>query len=141
MKKTWLLFALAATVFLGSCKSSGSDKEIATDMCGCFNMLKASMPPEALQVFDKAAVSPTPKETFTEEVQKLDPETGKKITEALMSTAQTGTPISDCLNKLDKKYKTTEKDQQVMTQRMVDGLKDSKDCNIMLALMRMNLKK
>lgn len=141
MKKTWLLFALGATVFIGGCKSSGSDKEIATDMCGCFNMLKTSIPADALQVFDKAAVSATPKETFTEEIQKLAPETAKKITDALMSTAQTGSPISDCLNNLDKKYKTTEKDQQAMTQRMVDALKDKKDCNIMLALMRMNLKK
>lgn len=63
-------------------------------MCGCCNMLKSSLPPDALQFFDKAAVSATPKETFTEEVQKLDPETGKKITESLLSTAQTGSSIT-----------------------------------------------
>jgi len=141
MKKTWLLLALGAMVFIGGCKSSGSDKEIATDMCGCFNMLKSSLPADGVKVFDKAAASATPKETFTEEIGKLEPETAKKVTEALMSTAQAGSPIYECLSKLDKKYKTTEKDQQVMTQRMVDGLKDNKDCNIMLALMRMNLKK
>ena len=64
MKRTSLFIVIAAALFMGSCKSGGSDAEIATDMCGCFNMLKDSMPKEAMVVFEKAAAAEKPQETF-----------------------------------------------------------------------------
>ncbi len=141
MKRLWLFIAIVATGFIGGCKSGGTDKEIATDMCGCFNMLKKEMPPDALKVFEIAAVSATPQETFSKEIANLDPETATKVTAALMSTANEGSPINDCLKGLDKKYKTTTSDQQAVAKRMVDALKDTKGCDIMLTLMRMSAKK
>jgi hypothetical protein len=141
MKSTCLFTLLAVTLFMGSCKSGGSDAEIAKDMCGCFNMLKDSLPKGALVVFEKAAVAEQPQEAFRAEIQKLDPENAQKVTAALMGTAKEGSPISNCLKELDKKYKTSASNDQEAAKRMVAALKDKKDCDIMLALMRMNLKK
>jgi ABC-type phosphate/phosphonate transport system substrate-binding protein len=141
MKRTCLFMLIAAALFMGSCKSGGTDAEIATDMCGCFNKLKDSLPKEAIVVFEKAAAAEKPQETFAAERQKLDPETAQKINAALMGTARPGTPINDCLKELDKKYKTSMQSDQEAAKRMVAALKDKKDCDIMLALMRMSLKK
>ena len=141
MKRTCLFMLIPLTLFIGSCKSGGSDSEIATDMCGCFNMLKDSMPKEAIVVFEKAAVSEKPQETFGAEIQKLDPESAQKVTAALMGTAKEGSPINNCMKELDKKYKTPASSDQEAAKRMVAALKDKKGCEIMMALMQMNLKK
>jgi translation elongation factor EF-4 len=141
MKRTCLFLLAAAALFMGSCKSSGSDAEIATGMCGCFNMLKDSLPPEAIGVFQKAAAAENPQEVFTKELQNLDPSIALKVNAALMSTAKTGSPINDCLKELDKKFKSPSSDEQEVAKKMVAALKDKKDCDIMLALMRMSLKK
>jgi translation elongation factor EF-4 len=110
-------------------------------MCGCFNMLKDSLPPEAIAVFQKAAAAENPQEVFTKEMQSLSPSIAIKVNAALMSTAKTGSPISNCLKELDKKFKSPSNDQQEVAKKMIAALKDKKDCDIMLALMRMNLKK
>ncbi len=141
MKRTSLFMLIAAALFMGSCKSGGTDAEIATDMCGCFNMLKDSIPKEAIPVFEKAAASDKPQETFGTEMQKLDPETGQKVSAALMGTAKEGSAINNCLKELDKKYKTAASSDQEAAKRMVAALKDKKGCDIMLALMRMSIKK
>lgn len=141
MKRTFLFMLLAVTLFMGSCKSGGSDTEIATDMCGCFNMIKDSIPKEAIVVFEKAAAAEKPQETFGTEIQKLDPESAQKVTAALMATAKPGSPINDCLKELDKKYKSPSNNEQEVAKKMIAALKDKKGCDIMLALMRMNLKK
>lgn len=141
MKRTCLFMLVAAALFAGSCKSGGSDTEIATDMCGCFNMLKDSLPPATISVFEKAAAAENPKEVFQQEIQKLDPAAAQKVTAALMGTGKPGSPINDCLKELDKKYKSPTNNEQEAAKRMVAALKDKKGCDIMLALMRMNLKK
>jgi hypothetical protein len=141
MKRTCLFILIAAALFMGSCKSADSDAAIATGMCGCFNLLKDSLPPQAIVVFQKAATAENPQELFTKELQSLDPSVAIKVNAVLMSTAKTGSPINNCLKELDKKYKSPSKDQQEMARKMVAALKDRKDCDIMLALMRMNLKK
>jgi hypothetical protein len=58
-----------------------------------------------------------------------------------MSTAKPGSPINNCLKELDKKYKLPSNKEQEVAQKMIAALKDKKGCDIMLALMRMNLKK
>lgn len=141
MKKTCLFIVIAAVLFMASCKSGGSDSDIATNMCGCFNMIKDSLPKEAMGVFGKAAAAEKPQEMFTNEMQKLDPESAQKVNAALMSTARPGSPINDCLKELDKKYKSPSNNEQEVATKMIAALKDKKGCNIMLALMRMNLKK
>lgn len=141
MKRTCLLMLMAVTVLMNACKSGGSDAEIANDMCGCFNMMKDSIPKEAMVVFEKTAVAENPKETYTAEIQKLDPETAMKLTTALMGTTKPGSPISDCLKKIDEKYKASAKNDEEAMKRMLAALKDKKGCDIMLALMRMNQKK
>ena len=66
--------------------------------------------------------------------------TAQKENAALMATSRPGSKVNDCLKELDKKYKTPTNDQQAMTQKMIDALKDKKGCEIMQALMRMNQK-
>lgn len=142
MKKNWILVLLTAAAVVAGCLSGESKtSDIATDMCGCFNMLKDSLPPEGIKVFEKAAIAEKPQETFTAEMQKLKPAIALKVNAALLSTAKTGSAVNDCIKELDKKYKTNETDQQAMSQKMIDALKDKKGCEIMLALLRMNLKK
>jgi ABC-type phosphate/phosphonate transport system substrate-binding protein len=141
--KIKLLFIVFITCgLIGGCNTAESKTpDIATDMCGCFNLLKDSLPAEGIKVFEKAATSATPQETFTTEMKSIPVEIAQKVNAALMSTAKDGSPVNDCLKEIDKKYKTPTNDEQVMAQKMVDALKDKKGCEIMLALMRMNLKK
>lgn len=142
MKTNWLfVFFTAAVVVMGCLSGEPKTTDIATDMCGCFNMLKDSLPAEGVQVFEKAAASANAQETFTKEMQQLKPEVALKVNAALMSTAKPGSAINDCIKALDKKYKTNETDQQAMAQKMIDALKDKKGCEIMMALMLMNKKK
>lgn len=142
MKKNWILVLFTAAAVVAGCLSGESKtSDIATDMCGCFNMLKDSLPAGGIPVFEKAAASDKPQETFAAEMQKLKPDMVLKVNAALMSTAKTGSPINNCIKELDKKYKTTETNQQAMSQKMIDALKGKKGCEIMIALLRMNLKK
>jgi hypothetical protein len=141
MRITLIAIVFFGALFIAGCKSSGSDTAIATDMCGCFNMLKDSLPAEAISVFQKASVAGNPQETYEKEMRNLKPEIALKVAQALMSTTKKGSPVNDCLKKMDEKYKTNTNDQQEMGKRMITALKDKKDCEIMLALMRMNVKK
>lgn len=142
MNLKWIFIMLSAVVLIMGCDSAKSKtKNIANDMCGCFNMLKDSLPADGIKVFEKAAASNNPNETFTKEMQNLEPQTAQKVNAALMATAKSGSAINNCLKELDKKYKTNETNQQEMAKKMIDELKDNKGCDIMLALMRMNLKK
>jgi hypothetical protein len=142
MKSNWILVLLTAAAVVAGCLSGESKtSDIATGMCGCFNMLKDSLPPEGIKVFEKAAVAEKPQETFAAEMQKLTPAIALKVNAALLSTAKTGSAVNDCIKELDKKYKTNETNQQAMAQKMIDALKDKKGCEIMLALLRMNQKK
>jgi hypothetical protein len=142
MKSKWSFILFIAGVLISGCNSAGSNTEnIATDMCGCFNKLKDSLPAEGLKVFEKAAASATPQETFTTEMKSIPVEIAQKVNAALMSTAKAGSPISNCLKEIDKKYKTPTNNEQVLAQKMIDELKDKKGCDIMMALMKMNLKK
>jgi hypothetical protein len=141
MKSNWLLVILTAAAVVAGCLSGESKTaDIANDMCGCFNMLKDSLPPEGIKVFEKAAVSEKPQEVFTAEMQKLKPETVLKVNAVLMLTAKAGSPINDCIKSMDKKYKTGETDQQMMVQKMISEVKDKKGCEIMLVLLRMSQK-
>jgi hypothetical protein len=140
MKSIGLFIVIAAALFTGGCKSSGSDAAIATDMCGCFNMLKDSLPAEAISVFEKAAAAEKPQEMFAKEMQNLKPDLALKVNAALMSTAKPGSAVNSCIKEMDARYKTNTNDQQVMAKKMIVALKDKKDCDIMLALLRMNLK-
>jgi hypothetical protein len=142
MKKNWILVLFTAAAVIAGCLSGESKtSDIATDMCGCFNMLKDSLPADGVMVFEKAAAADKPQETFTTEMQKLKPEVALKVNAALMATAKKGSAVNDCIKALDKKYKTTETNQQAMAQKMIDALKDKKGCEIMLALLRMNQNK
>ncbi len=139
MKSNWILVLFTAAAVIAGCLSGESKtSDIATDMCGCFNMLKDSLPAEGIIVFEKAAASDKPKETFNTEMQKLTPGMIVKVNAALLSTAKTGSPINNCIKALDTKYKTTEKNQQEMTQKILDAVKGKKGCEIMIALLRMN---
>jgi ABC-type phosphate/phosphonate transport system substrate-binding protein len=142
MKIRWLFVLLIAAGLISGCNTGESKtRDIATDMCGCFNLLKDSLPAEGIKVFEKAAASAAPQETFTAEMKSIPAAIAQKVNAALMSTAKNGSPVSDCLKELDKKYKTPTNDQQALAQKMIDELKDKKGCEIMMALMRMNLKK
>jgi hypothetical protein len=127
MKKNWILVLFtAAAVIVGCISGESKTTDIATDMCGCFNMLKDSLPADGIIVFEKAAASDKPQEIFTAEMQKLKSEVTIKVNAALMLTAKTDSPINNCIKSLNKKYKTTETSQQAMAQKMIDALKNKK---------------
>jgi ABC-type phosphate/phosphonate transport system substrate-binding protein len=143
MKKIKCLSVILICVgLISSCSQTKSKSaDIATGMCSCFNMLKDSMPAEAMKVFELTAVADKPQETFDTEMKKLKPDVVLKVNAALMSTTKASSPVNTCIKELDKKYKTNETDQQAMALKMIDELKDKKGCEIMMALLRMNLKK
>lgn len=142
MKHPWLFIVFFAAAITGGCTSSGSrNAAIAEDMCGCFNRLKDSLPPEGMRVFEKTAASATPQETFEGEMKALPAEAAEKLKAALLLTAKPGSAINNCIKDLDKKHKTTVTSQQDMTQKMIDAVSGKTGCEIMLALLRMNVKK
>ena len=66
-----------------------------------------------------------------------------KMNAALMMVAKPGTAVKTCLEDMDKKYKSIGGEKVEITRKMVDVLKKRKDseCNLMLALMRIELEK
>lgn len=140
MKKTVLMAGILAA--FASCNSGGKDhKAMANDMCGCFNKIKDSIPPEAMQVFAKAAVAEKAKASYEEGIKSLSPEQLQKMTAVLMSVGNPGSPAQQCLEEMDKKYKTAGGDKKEVTQKMVDALKGNAGCALMVTLMRMELEK
>jgi hypothetical protein len=138
MKK---LLPLSFIVLLAACKGSSDYSAAANDMCGCFNQLKDSLPADALKVFEKAAVADVAKTAYEEGLKKLSPDDIQKTMTALMSTAKPGSPITDCLNSLDKKYNTKGISEQQAAEKMVEALKGKTGCEIMQTLMRMQVEK
>lgn len=139
MKKILPLLALALVV--AAC-NSGKDKypEMAKSMCDCFNKVKDSIPPSAMKVFEKAAVAPSAKEAYESGVKELAPEDVQKMMNALLLVSKPGSAVSDCLKEMDNKYKTTGT-QQEATAKMVDALKGTTGCELMMTMMRMQVEK
>lgn len=140
MKNKWIIILFFAGVLGAGCKS-GNSNAIAGEMCNCFNTLKDSLPPEAVKIFEEAATAANPEETFKTEMAKLTLEQAVHVNNALRSTAKPGSPANNCIKELDRKYQTTAANRQEMAQKMIDEIKDKKGCDIMMALLRMNLKK
>jgi hypothetical protein len=138
-----LFVALFITVLFTACKSKeDNSNQIATDMCGCFNKLKDSLPPESIEVFKKAAAAENAYTTFTKEIQGLPVEVALKVNAALLSTGKKGSSVNMCLEELDKKYKNTyEKNDTTAMRKMLNALKDKTGCDISIALLRINLDK
>ncbi len=139
MKK---IVAIPAILLLLSACNSGKDKysEMANSMCDCFNKVKDSLPPSAMKLFEKAAVAPSAKEAYEAGAKELAPEDLQKMMNALLLVSKPGSPISECLAAMDKKYKTTDT-QQEATKKMVDALKGKTGCELMLTMMRMQVEK
>jgi hypothetical protein len=140
MKKMFLMASVLATLF--ACNSGGKDyKAMAEDMCGCFNKIKDSIPAEAMQFFEKVAVAEKAKTAYEEGLKTLSQENVQKMSSALMSVGNPGSPAKLCLEEMDKKYKTVGGDKKEVTQKMVDALKGNTGCALMVTLMRMELEK
>ncbi len=139
MKKILPIFAL--TLVIAAC-NSGKDKypEMAQSMCDCFNKIKDSLPPSAMKLFEKAAVAPSAKETYESGAKELSPEDLQRMMSALLQVSKPGSAVSDCLSEMDKKYKTADS-QQEATRKMVDALKGSTGCELMVTMMRMQVEK
>lgn len=112
-------------------------------MCGCFNKINDSLPAEAIRVFNEVAAAPNAGETYMNAIKKLPEPVLLKMNGALMMVAKPGTAIKTCLEEMDKKYKSIGGDKVDITRKMVTILQKRKDseCNLMLALMRMELEK
>jgi hypothetical protein len=139
MKK--ILPLLALTLVITAC-NSGKDKypEMAQSMCDCFNKVKDSMPPSAMKLFEKAAVAPSAKEAYESGAKELAPEDLQKMMNALLQVSKPGSAVSDCLKEMDEKYKTADT-QQEATRKMVDALKGTTGCELMMTMMRMQVEK
>lgn len=139
MKK---IVALLSLVLVIAACNSGKDKypEMAQSMCDCFNKVKDSLPPSAIKLFEKAAVAPSAKEAYESGAKELAPEDLQRMMSALLLVSKPGSAVSDCLKAMDDKYKTTDS-QQEATKKMVDALKGSTGCELMVTMMRMQVEK
>jgi hypothetical protein len=139
MKK--ILHLLALALVIAAC-NSGKDKypEMAQTMCDCFNKVRDSMPASAMKLFEKAAVAPSAKEAYESGAKELAPEDLQKMMNALLQVSKPGSAVSDCLMEMDKKYKTAGT-QKEATAKMVDALKGSAGCEMMITMMRMQQEK
>jgi hypothetical protein len=142
MKKIKFFILMFAILVFAACKSDADkDKNMANGMCDCFNLLKDSIPAEGMKVFEKAAVSAKPEQTFKDEMQNLPAEVAAKVNATLMLTGKPGSAINNCLKELDKKYKTAITDKDATAKKLTLAVKDRQGCDMMLALLRMNEKK
>ena len=143
MKKIFLTAAVAAVLLACSSSSSGKVEKMTNEMCGCFNKINDSLPAEAIRVFNEVADAPNAGETYMNAIKKLPEPVLLKMNGALMMVAKPGTAIKTCLEEMDKKYKSIGGDKVDITRKMVTILQKRKDneCNLMLALMRMELEK
>jgi hypothetical protein len=138
----YLLRPAIVLATLVSCKSGEKKyKEMATEMCGCFNKIKDSISPAAMVIFEKAAASPNAKKAYMSGAATLSPADALKLNNALLSFSKPGSAAKECLEDMDKKYKKIGGDKNEVTQKMLDELKDNRDCALMIALMRMEVEK
>lgn len=114
---------------------------MATEMCGCFNTIKDSIPAEAMAVFNEAAAAPVAGEVYRNGLAKLSPEVATKLNNALLSFTKPGSAGNDCLENMDKKYKTVGEDKNEVTRKMIDAIQNNKECALMTALMKMEMEK
>jgi hypothetical protein len=138
MKKTSSITAIIIVV-LAACKSGPNYGDIAADMCNCFNKVKDSIPAAALPVFEKTATAADVKKAYQEELAKLPSDVLMKVTNALLSTNKPGSAFTDCLEQVDKKHKVVGKSQKEATQKIVDAVKGKSGCELMTALLRMQV--
>ncbi len=135
--------AVAAVLVSCSSSSSGKIDEMTNEMCGCFNKINDSLPAEAIKLFNDAAVAANAGETYMAGIKQLPEATLTQMNAALMQVAKPGTEAKTCLEEMDKKHKSIGGDKVEVTRKMVESLKKRKDseCNLMLALMRIELEK
>jgi len=135
-----LLFIAACSVV--ACKSEkNKTDEMASAMCNCFTKLNDSIPAEAMGVFVKLSTVEKVSDSYTTEIGKLGPDVLEKLNRALMSTSTPGSPVKNCLEEMDKKYKTVGGQEGEMNRKMADALKGKAGCEMMVTLMRMQAEK
>lgn len=112
-------------------------------MCSCFNKINDSLPPESLKLFNDVATAANAGEAYMNGLKQMPEAVLLKMNAALMMVAKPGTAVKTCLEDMDKKYKSIGGEKVEITRKMVDVLKKRKDseCNLMLALMRIELEK
>lgn len=127
---------------LASCKSEkDKTKEMAAEMCNCFTKLNDSIPAEAKAAFVKLSAADKVKDSYSAEMMKLDADVLARLNRALMSTSVAGSPVKNCLDEMDKKYKTVGGPEGSMNRKMAEALKGKAGCEMMVTLMRMQAEK
>lgn len=116
---------------------------MTNEMCGCFNKINDSLPPEAKTLFNEIAVAANAGEAYMTGLKQLSEPVIQKMTRALMQVSEPGTAAKTCLEEMDKKFTSVKGDKKEITRQMVEALKKRKDsqCNLMQALMRIELEK
>jgi len=143
MKRIFLSVAVAAALVSCSSSSSGKVEKMTNEMCSCFNKINDSLPPESLKLFNDVATADNAGEAYMNGLKQIPEAVLLKMNAALMMVAKPGTAVKTCLEDMDKKYKSIGGEKVEITRKMVDVLKKRKDseCNLMLALMRIELEK
>lgn len=135
MKKLSTLIVLALVMV--ACSNDNKAKDIATDVCACFEPVTGDMSSKTKKILVKAFNSDSPDEVITSELEKIDDEDQKaKVQQEMQGIATIGdnSKVEKCVKKLEKKYKFKKTDKKLAKQ-ITDEMQDVSDCDVAAALM------
>lgn len=135
-----VLFSAIALVFASCNMASDADyKNMASDMCDCFNGVQKDLSPKAQSIIIESAGDEEKLTAAFEEYATEDP-TAAMDDAVVLQGLENGEAI-DCINKLEKKYDKvysldSEEEVQAKVAKVLEGMKG---CEFTLAIMKMGM--
>lgn len=131
-------------LFFASCKGSADSKipELANEMCGCFESVKANISEDAKNLLKEVAKADKPQEVMMKSMSKLKPEDAKNLGEQLQSIASVSSPVYKCMQEFEKKHsKETTTDKNGLIEKVLAVMQKNGDCFVGAAIMNLSPKK
>ena len=125
-------------------KNKTLSSEMATEVCNCLSTLGEEVSDDAKRIFKKVMDSDNPEETAAAEMEKLDESKRAKIDEelnTLINSMESNPQVTECMQKLSKKYKDKPDDEDAMLKQLVSNMEKEEGCDMAAGLFKAYMKK
>jgi hypothetical protein len=130
-------------VTLSACSSGSADKkvpELANEMCDCFTNFQKDLSTDAMELFKKVAMSPTPTQELAAGISKLKPDDAAIFAKKLTSIGTRGSEVFNCMEAFDRKHeKETTASKKELTEKMLKLMKQNNNCPVGAAVVSIGL--
>lgn len=138
-----IIYITLASILL-SCGQGSADKKVkqlAGEMCSCFDEFKKNISEKEMQVFITVSTAANPQQAITNTMRQMNPDEANAFADKLKTIGDKNAPLFQCLQAFDKKHgQETTKDKQALTQNLLHEL-HTMNCTIGAAIMNLSLGK